>query len=445
MADGSLVLEPLETDVDGGQQDGGDGEQSTDSQGLAGSQQQHQDDPYSSKASREYSAWLKSLRDSGDPVAAKFARLAKDNHGAQFALRQLDPKGIDGVRERYALMDSVIHTDPERGELHGAEAIAAMQDAVREYAEIDELLAQGDPKALESLGDDFNAGLAKLAPTILDRIKGSDPEGYAAAVLPHFVDALSKSELVSNFNAMVDVLEEKPPSWLTEQQKTAWAADQQRKVVQLAAGMGTWLNAQARKAQELPKPGEPGKQNGTGKQFPNEEQTWRKEQQESHWNTNITPKLDAHAAARFNELFRPYATRLKLDPPTAKALMGEFSKRVAGQAAKDKAYIGQIGRYRAMRNPDPATVVNYAKVNFDKHAKSVMEALVNERYKPFLNAKARPAAPTNGNGAPPVRGVQDVSTKPADGTYDPRARSLDEIHAKIFHLNNGKTVRWVRG
>jgi hypothetical protein len=406
-------------------------------------QETQQDDPYSSKASREYSQWLKSLRESGDPQAQKFARLAKNNHGEMFALRQLDKDGINGVREKYALLDSVIHNDPERGELKGQEAIAALQDTVREYAEIDELLASGDPRALDSLGEDFNSGLAKLAPAILDRVAGADPEAYAAAVLPHFVKALASSDLVANFNGLVDVLNEAPPTWLTAEQKTAWAADQQRKIITLAGNMGKWLNAQAEKAGKLPQGGDQGRQ-PTRKPdaLSQREADFNKREQEAHWTTNIAPKLDQHAGMKFAELFRPFAKRLNLDVPTTNALKMEFSRRVAAEAAKDKNYIGQIGRYRAMRNPDPATVLNFAKVNFDKNAKTVMEALVNERYKPFLNGKPRVAVPTNGNGKgapPPAKGVQIVTTKPANIDY--KRTTVDMIHAKKYWTLDGKLVQ----
>lgn len=410
-------------------------------------QRTESEDPYSSKASREYSQWLKGLRDSGDPQAAKFARLAKDNHGQMFALRQLEKQGLEGVREKYAILDSVIHSDPERGELHGAEAIAALQDSVREMAEVDELLAAGDPKALDSLGEDFNEGLAKLAPSILDRVRESDPEAYAAAVLPHFVQALASSELVSNFNGLVDVLNQAPPAWLTEEQKTAWAADQQQKVIALAGNMGKWLNAQAANAAKLAKPGEGGDKSGarraTGKDsLSDREAQFNQREQEAHWNTNIAPKLDQHASTKFSELFRPYAKRLNLDAPTANALKMEFSKRVAQTAAKDPAYIGQIKRYRGMRNPDPATVLNFTKVNFDKHARTVMESLVNERYKPFLTGRPRTAEPssTAGRGAPPpAKGVQIVTQKPANIDY--KRTTVDMIHEKTYWTTDGKKVQ----
>ena len=422
----------------------GDSGQDQSAESGASSADRTEEDPYSSKASREYSQWLKGLRESGDPNAEKFARLAKNNHGSMFALHQLDPKGIEGVRERYALLDSVIHNDPERGELKGAEAIAALQDSVREIGEIDARIVAGDAEALNSFDDEMKAGIVKMTPAILDMAKTMDPEGYASAVLPHFVEALKSSDLVSSYNAMVDVLEEKPPSWLTEQQKQAWQADQQRKVVSLAANMGAWLNAQARKAAELPT----GKNvpRGTNGQPPKDslserEAKFNEREQEAHWNTNISPKLDQHASAEFQKLFAPYAKRLNLDAPTANALKMEFSKRVASAAAKDANYMGQIKRYRAMRNPDPGTVLNFAKVNFDKHAKTVMESLVNERYKPFLNAKTRGAAPTNGSSPAPAKGIQMVTVRPKDSDIDHRNRTLDQIHKKIFPLRNGKVVQ----
>jgi hypothetical protein len=398
-------------------------------------------DPFESKAARELSQWLKGIRDA-DPSNAKHARALKDIFGQQFAFKKEFQGGLDEARGIKALVDSVIHQGADGQELKGAEAIAALQDSVREYAEIDELLARGDPKALESLGEDFNEGLAKLAPAILDRIAQSDPDAYAAAVLPHFVKALAGSELVSNFNGMVDVLNETAPNWLTEAQKTAWAADQQRKVVALAGNMGKWLNAQAAKAGELPKSA--GRQNGSGKPPVDREAQQTQREQDYHWNTNISPKLDSHAAQSFAQLFAPYAKRLHLDAPTTNALKMEFSKRVAGQAAKDQAYMGQLKRYRGMRNPDPGTVLNFAKVNFDKHAKTVMDALVNERYKPFLSGKPRTVAP-GGNGsksaAPPAPGWRVSTVRPADSEIDfKHADFVNLRHLNKYPLKKGGGV-----
>src|SRR5271170_3222105 len=108
---------------------------------------QKPDDPYSSKASREYSQWLKALREekANDPTAAKFARLSKDNHARLYQLQQMEPRGIDGVRETYALLDSVMH-----GELKGRDAIGALQDEIRAVQEMDQAILSGDAAALEN-------------------------------------------------------------------------------------------------------------------------------------------------------------------------------------------------------------------------------------------------------------------------------------------------------
>ena len=64
------------------------------------------DDPYSSKSSKAYSEWLKAQREAfkDDPNASKFLRLSKDNHARLYQLQQMEPRGIDGIREKYAML-----------------------------------------------------------------------------------------------------------------------------------------------------------------------------------------------------------------------------------------------------------------------------------------------------------------------------------------------------
>jgi hypothetical protein len=409
----------------------------------AGTEQAEADDPYSSKSSKEFSAALKAWRDSS-PENAKYARMAKDDHARLFQLQQVEPKGITGVQEKYALLDSVIHGLPDGTELRGADALGAIQDELRSVAETDELLAAGDPRALDNLGEEFNEGLAKLAPTILDRIRDSNPEAYAAAVLPHFVAALAQSDLVQNYNGLVDVLNEQPPSWLTADQKGAWQADKMTRIFGLAGNMGKWLNAQASKAGELPKHGAGTKTEKDS--FAEERQAFDQEKQEAHWNANISPKLDQHASEKFNEDFKPFEKRLRLDSAARSALKMEYSKRIAGMAArpvngKPNPYMSQIQRYRAAKNPDPATVTNFAKVEFNKHSKAVMDALINERYKSFLNGKPKATTTTTAAAAkgPVPPGVTIVGTKPAN--IDFKRTPLDWIHQKKYRTTDGKIVQ----
>lgn len=443
--EGEDAVLDLEQELDTGAESGEQQESTSEAQESI-TETTETESPFSPKVSREFSNWLKELK-AANPEAAKYVRMAKDAYSRQYALNQLDPKGIDGVRERYSVLDSVIHNDPERGELKGAEAVAAMQDHVREIAEIDEKIANGDSSALESFGDEMKAGIVKMAPAILDMARQMDPDGYNAAILPHFVQALAGSPLVQNYNAMVDVLNEQMPNWLPEDKKQAWADDKMKRIMGMAGNMGTWLNALAEKAGKPPQPRSADGKPPVDKQAQREKE-FNEREQAQHWNTNISPKLDAHASTKFEELYRPYGKRLNLDNTTRQALKMEFSKRVSQTAAKDANYTAQIGRYRAQRNPDPGTVLNYAKVQFDKHAKTVMDSLVNERYKPFLTGKSKPPLTPQSSGGQnrtsPTTGIQFVGAKPSAGDIDYKNTSTDMIYKGQYRLKSGKVVQ-VRG
>lgn len=421
--------------------------QKQDEDGEGGQQKLQTDDPYSPKGSREYSKWLNGLRDT-DPGNAKYARLAKDDHSRLYALQQLEPNGIDGVREKYALLDSVAH-----GELRGMDAVSAIQDELRNVAEVDELLAQGDPRALEFLGDDFNDGLVKLAPHILDRVAQVSPEAYADAILPHTIRMIAQSPVLQNYNAAVDILSEKAPDWLPNDRQSAWAADRMNRLVQTLAPIGQWINDQGKKidGKQIQQPnGRLSTQQGNDLANDRLAQADRREQ-DFHWKTNIFPETNKHAVTKFLELFKPFEKRLRLPQETKQALLNDFvgeitKKMTTGVANGSKsAYAQQIARYYAQKNPDPRTVANYFKVEFDKHAKTVMDGLIKQRYGSFLQGKPKTATPAassssaSGKGKPVGPNVQIVSVKPTD--IDHKNTPLEWIHQKKYRLNDGRIVQ----
>jgi len=409
------------------------------------------DNPYGTKFSREYSAAMKAWRDA-NPETAKFAKQALDNHARLYQLHQMEPKGIDGIREKYAMLDTIFH-----GEAKGLDAVQAIQDELRNVSDIDERIAKGDPSVFDHFDDEMKSGVVKMTPAILDMQREMDPEGYKNTVLPHFVQALTKSPLLSHFNAMADVLTEEPPKWLTPNQRADWINDKFQRIIKHGDVIGNWINAQAEAAEKLKTGAVPRGADGKFQKPENtvdtERQKFETEKQDHHWTTNIAPGLDKHASTSFDQLFKGYQSRLKLPPNTIQNLKSEFSKRVASAAAKKlpdgrpNPYMQQISRYRSMKNPDPATVVNFAKVEFDKHAQNVIKQLVTERYEGFLKGGAAKTAP---NGAkPPVNGVKTapvgprevvVTVKPKFENVNWRATTPEIRHQKKWVLNDGRVA-----
>jgi len=391
-------------------------------------QETEQADPR--KEAKAYSDWLKAKRDVS-PEEAKYYRQAKEDHGSRYALHQLDPRGIDGVREKYALLDSIQH-----GELKGAEAVQAMAAAVEETAEVDRMIADGNEKVWELFGDEFNSGLSKLAPSLLNRIQSSDPEGYARAILPHLVEQLKHSELLRNHNAVVDILEQQPPSWLPAERREQWWQEKFENIARMIGANSNWLNAQAKRAGEVPRQAD----GGRGKEADRTSQLDTRERN-LNWNTKIQPSLLTDAKEMFRGELKPYFSRLRLDQGSVGVLEKDFLERLLVKGNEDKNFKAQMDRYFTSRNPDPAAVRNFAKAGLHKHAKAVMQSLIDERYKGMLGAKPKPAAVAqkNGNGAPVGPKEFVVGSRPQESMINFRhPKFADFRHQNKFPLKDGR-------
>lgn len=398
-----------------------------------GTETDAKDNPFTTQFSRDYRKWINETK-AANPEAAKYLQQAKNDYGRLFALQQLEPKGIDGIREKYALLDSLTH-----GEAKGSEALAAMQESLREAEEVDSYILQGDPRAFESMGEEFNEGLAKLAPAYLERLAQSSPEAFNAAVMPHLVGTLAKSPAIQDFNAMVDVLNEAPPNWLTEQQKSQWAADRLQRVIQHAGKMGEWFNSLGDKAKVNPAAPDPQKQ-----KFDEERTKFEQERIEHHWNTNIRPAAIQAENAKFEELFKPYQQRLKLNDAARNDLLQSFKAGMSKAANQDQEYMRQLKMFRGQKTPDAAAVTNYVKNAINKHSKGVMESIVQARYGSFLAGKPKTAPtqqkPVAGKG-PVGPNVEIRTVKPPFDEIDHKRTPIPWLHQGKYYLKSGKIVQ----
>lgn len=405
-----------------------------------GEEQQQQPDP--KQADREYSTWLKTLKEDGD--AGKYYRRIKDDHGRLQALGKLDPKGIDGVRERYAALDGVAYGDKK-----GLDAISSMQSSLAEAQSTLDAIASGD---VEALNEDQAAGIIRMVPAILDHLAEADSDTYTAALLPHFVEALKNSELVQNFNGLVDALQEKPPAWLKPEQRAEWTNDRLNRVMSHVGNMGQWFKAQDERVKGLSNG-----QSGQRGRFEGQQQETRQQGETANpqfWKDSVYPETNAHAEAVFDKELRPWAEKLakagfRLSDAKKTALAGEFVRGVISEALKDQNYKTQMGRYNRQRMPDGASVISTFKGEFNKHAARVLEALVRRDYGQILDK--RTAARTNGNGngqhksATPIipqKGVKIVSVRPRKQDIDHPRTPLDWEYQNKYVLKDGSVVQF---
>jgi len=406
-----------------------------------GEQQQTPPDP--KQADREYSAWIKSLKEDGD--SGKHYRRIKDDFSRLQTLNRIDPKGIDGVRERYAALDGVAYGDKK-----GIDAISNMQSALAQSQTALDAIAQGD---LSQLDDDQRQGMTRMAPKILDMLAESDADGYVKAVLPHFVDALRGSELYSAYGQLVDVLSQKPPLWMKPEQKADWTNDRLSAVIQHATTMGQWFKAQEDRAKEI---------GGDGKAKPGMDgETQAKPESQGgtanpqFWKDNVYPETNAHAEKTFTDELRPWADKLakagfRLSDAKKQALAGELMQGVIAEANKNQDYKSQMARYNRQRSPDKSSVVSLFRSEFSKHAPGVMEKLIRRDYGQILDKRTAPKVNGNGNGngskaAPiaPQKGVKIVSVKPSRADIDFPRTPADWLYQNKWRMKDG-TVQHYR-
>lgn len=406
--------EELDTDLGDGADGAGTGEGEEQQQGADGEKVDGR------RGSKEFREALKAW--GATPEGAKFAKTAQADHFRVQELATIEPGGVSAIREKYALLEAV----------GGAEAVTQMQERIAATDAVDAALAAGDPKALESLGPDFDPGLAKLAPQILERVMRSDPEAYAAAILPHLMSGLAGSPMVGDLNRMIDALQ---APHLDEKGKLA-------AVTQMLGRIGQWFDANEKKAGQLK--AQPVDKERT--EFDQQRTRFDQEQQDAHWKNNIIPNAAQAERAKFDELLRPYMAKLKLSPKQKDAALADFRGKLTALCNADQNYGKQRDLYRKQKNPNPATVINFVKSHLTQKAKAAFDQVKEERGW---------AVPTKkpGTGAQPVAGARSattqaggaatiVSVKPKPDEIDYRKTSEEDQWKGLYTLKSGKKVQF---
>lgn len=411
---------------------GGDG-------GEGGEQQQQQSAQDAQRqADKEYSTWLKGLKEDGD--AGKYYKRLKGDHERLQELRRIDPKGLDGVRTRYETLNSIAH-----GDKTGIEAVQSIQEALVESETALDAIAQGDMTALP---EDQQDGVLRMTPSILDHLADTNPDAYAALLTPHFWQAIEASPLAQYYSGMVDVLNEKPPAYLTKEQLPQWTLEHVGRITNMVRGMGQWFTELKGKAEQGT--AKDGKQSPFGARQETQQGDKGAQPNQQFWQTSVYPQTNAHAEQVFTNELRPWAEKLakagiRLSDAKKMALAGEMVSAVSKLAQKNGTYTAQMKRFNSQRSPDAASVISTFKSEFNRHAKTVLEGLIRRDYGQILDKGTKTVTKPSGTGSKPAAaaaGVKVVSVKPSRDRIDFQRTPLDWIHMNKWRMKDGSVVQY---
>lgn len=385
------------------------------------------------KDDKSYREALKSWRDANkdNPEVLKHVKRAYNLNGQFAELSKLDPKGLTGVRETYALLQSA----------GGPEKIVELQQAAQEYQTANERIAAGDPKALEQFGPEFDKGLGKIAPAYLGRIAKGDPQAYADAILPHLMSNLRGSPLVQLFNAMIDDVQ---AEGVDEKGKI-------QRIMERLKSLSEWFGKQEARVGQL-------KQGQAAPPQDNEfqQRVTAQEQREKDffWKTQVTPGVVSHENAAIEKALAPFQAKLKLPDAAKKDLILAIKSGLTAAGNSDKTYIDTMNLFRNQKTPDLGKVTAHVRAGIDKHVVAVVKAVTEARYGHVIAARPGPKTGTGESrtASPVVAGAKGtkavpitVPTKPARETVDWQAtKRHGDIYSHVYVLTNGKTVRWNR-
>jgi hypothetical protein len=376
------------------------------------------------KFTQEYRAWLKSLKD--DPVAGKWAKQSYNDHGRIVTLeKEIDPKGLDGVRDTYEYLKSI----------GGREKVDEIVTRVQEQEALDSAILEGNPEVWKMLPEELAKALPKLGPSFMEHWRATDPQGYAASLQPTFFDSVLKSDLTSTLGEMDRILLDKT---LTPEQKLTQIDKSMTKV-------GDWYQNN----KQLAEKSKPSDEENPWKKKWEERETQDKTQAEDHfWKQEVTPPLAQYENEQFKSMYAPYAKRLNLDQRAMDKLQGDFKRELTRLGSADEEYMKGMTTFRGAKNRNAVQIQTFAKNGIQKHAKEAFETALNDRYGFYL--KTNQPGKQQAKGVPPITGKDGKTVTPVVVSQKPNPKDVDwnawkrldskSKYTGVYPLRNGQIV-----
>lgn len=371
---------------------------------------------------------LKALRDSS-PENAKAARALNDVYGREQAYKQVFPS----VKDAQAAQGTIQTIESFGG-------LDAVQSTIAEIEEVDRMLRDGDPKAIDKILEVSGEGFGKIAPAMLDKLQASNPDAYAATIRPHLVTAIGQSGLNEAVAAVLNNFDLANTPGATGEFKAKF----EKQAVEGLTRIQQYLHGL--KSAEQPKA-------PTGTGAPDDKLSAREQavaQQEdkifresvgNHANTEITNSLA--------KALTPYLRGVKIDQVTR----GRFTQAVYDQVAElvkaDKVYQTTKDNLFKAKNKDAANIANHMKAKFSAVVGDAAKTVAGRaEWKAVLGTKGAPGAGAPKAGAPPAPGGLGTAEKPILVKELPARTEIDwdktddEMTMRgIRVLKSGKVVR----
>jgi hypothetical protein len=332
---------------------------------------------------------LKGLRDA-DPKNADVVKQLHGSYERWNAAKAIFPKGVTEMQEAKAFIDSV----------GGPDGYKKMQDQIDAVTATDELLYAADPKLWDNVIEDLKANghpeaLAALAPSLLDKLKAHDVDGFYNTTIPVVANALKEVHM----DAFVQQFNEA----LTDKDDKGTVTPNIGKITKLVEAVTKWYNDLTEDAKSRTStPAETPER----KKFLAEKAAFEKtkadaakadrtkfesgvaEECEKKNNTLLGKSLGGFLKLPF---FKDFPRETLVD------LGNGIKDRLYAALKADKAYQTQMDAMWKQKTPDRAAMIQYHEAKVRAIAQDVVTKTVQARYPGYAKggtAAGRAAAAT---------------------------------------------------
>lgn len=362
-------------------------------------------------------AHLSELKATNPALAGKI----RDAFGQAQAIRKEFPGGLSEARSAKQLAEQI----------GGADGVKEIQSRLGEIEELDRLWDAKDPRAVDSMVEDYPEQFAALMPHALGQWQRSDPDGFnrnACGIVAATFQA-ANDDGVSALNLM----------WMADQALASGNNEQAKAIV---SDLLTWARSFARAANAPPKAKAQTESNGS------EAETLRqqlRDQKASAFNQAVGTAVETYTDSRIESALAPYIKGKALTPGQRSTLNQRVINLVGARLQKDGSFTNGLRQYTEAGDQSGLVAMSKAKIDalLPGAAKDAYRWLFGGSAPQKTPAKAAAQAATNATAAGSAQKPWiKVSSPPRPSDVDAGRTSFEMKMKSSAILHDGRRVYW---